>query len=98
MAYIPKIATFPTNLKNSKIKNSKPPKLVLAYVVGKIQSTPRLHCPLTELLDTSEYINEEQRPGWNFAHAQDNMNLRISRMFECIFFRLTRPNNISLKI
>ena len=31
---------FPQTPKNSKIQNSKPPKIVLAYVAGKIQSNP----------------------------------------------------------
>ena len=34
-------------------------------------------------------MNGEQ-PGWYFARAQDDLNLRIFRMFEGIFFRLTR--------
>ena len=42
-------------------------------------------CPLTESLDTTECMNEEQRPGWYFEHAQDDMNLHILCMFECIF-------------
>ena len=45
----------------------------------------RLHCPHTESLDTTECMNGEQRPGWYFAHAQDNLNLRMLRMFEGIF-------------
>ena len=44
------------------------------------QSDQGLRCPLTESLDTKERINVEQRPGWYFAHAQDDMNLLILRM------------------
>ena len=35
-------------------------------------------------LDTTEWMNGEQRPWWYFAHAQD-LNLHILRMFEGIF-------------
>ena len=38
------------------------------------QSDQGLHCPLQESLDTTEYINGEQRPGRDFAHAQDDEN------------------------
>ena len=41
------------------------------------QSDQGLHCPLAKLLDTTERINGEQRPGWDFAHAQGDLNLRI---------------------
>ena len=30
-----------------------------------------LHCPLTESLDTAEFMNEEPKPGWDCVHAQD---------------------------
>ena len=45
------------------------------------QSDQGLHCPLTESLDTIECMNGEQKPGWYLAHAQDDLNLRILRMF-----------------
>ena len=48
---------------------------------------------LIESLDTTEYMNEEQRPGWLFALAQDDRNLRILHMFE----RLTRPKFASVR-
>ena len=41
------------------------------------QSDQSLHCPLTESLDTMDCINLEQRPGWDLAHAQDDVNLHI---------------------
>ena len=41
-----------------------------------------LHYPLTESLDTTECINGEQRPGWYFAHVQDDLNVGILRIFE----------------
>ena len=44
-----------------------------------------LLCLLTESSDTTEFINGEQRPGWYFAHAQDDLNLRILRMFDDTF-------------
>ena len=34
-----------------------------------------LHCPIPWSLGTTECINGEQRPGWYFAHAQDDLNL-----------------------
>ena len=45
----------------------------------------RLHCPLTELLGTTECMNGEQRPGWYFAHAQDDLNRRILCLFKGTF-------------
>ena len=41
-----------------------------------------LHSPLAETFDGTEYMNGEQRPEWYFTHAQDDLNLRILRMFE----------------
>ena len=38
------------------------------------QSDLGLYCPLTESLDTTECMNGQQRPGWCFAHAQDDFN------------------------
>ena len=32
-----------------------------------------------------ECMNGESRPRWYFAHVQDDLNLRILRMFEGIF-------------
>ena len=49
------------------------------------QSDLGLRCPLTEPLDTTECMNGEKRPGWYFAHAQYELNLRILRMFENTF-------------
>ena len=34
------------------------------------QSDQGLCCPLTESFDTTEYINREQMPGWDIAHAR----------------------------
>ena len=50
------------------------------HVFGHMQSDQGFHCPLTESFDTTE----EQRPGY-FGHAQDDLNLRIVRMFEGTF-------------
>ena len=49
------------------------------------QSHQDLHCPLTESLDTTEYMNGEQRTGRYFAHMQYDLNLRILCMFEGTF-------------
>ena len=43
-----------------------------------------LHCPITELLDTTEYNNVEQRPGWYFANMQFDVNPNNLRMFKGI--------------
>ena len=37
-------------------------------------------------MDTTECMNGEQRPGWYFAHVQDDLNLHILRMFEGTFW------------
>ena len=50
------------------------------------QSDQGLPCSVTESLYTREYINGEQRPGWYFAHAPDDLYLRIFRKFEGMFF------------
>ena len=49
------------------------------------QSDHGLHCPLTESLDTIEYMNGQQSPGRYIAHAQDDLNLRILRVFKSTF-------------
>ena len=38
------------------------------------QSAQGIHCPLTESLDTIEFINGEQRPGCDLSHVQDGVN------------------------
>ena len=49
------------------------------------QSDQGLPCPLTESLDTVECINGEQMTELYFAHAHDDLNLRILHMFEGTF-------------
>ena len=49
------------------------------------QSDLGLHCLLTESLDTTEYINGEQRPRWYLANAQDDLNLHILSLFKDSF-------------
>ena len=55
------------------------------------QADQGLHCPLTELLDTTECLNWEQRPEWYFKHAQDDL---ICAFYTCskVYFRLVRPD------
>ena len=36
-----------------------------------------LHCPLTESLDTTECMNEEQVPGLYFIHTGDDLTVRF---------------------
>ena len=57
------------------------------------KSNQGIHFPLTESLDTIEGMNGEQRPVYYFAYAQDDLDLRILRMFEGTF-RLTRSSYI----
>ena len=54
------------------------------------QSDQSLTCPLTESLDAIEYLNGEQTTECYFARTQDDLNLRILRMFDGPF-RLTWP-------
>ena len=42
-----------------------------------VQSDQGLSSPLTESLYTTECMNGEKRPRQYFAHAQDDLNLRI---------------------
>ena len=44
------------------------------------QSDQGHRCLLTESFKTIECSNGEQLPGWDFAHAQDDLNLLILRM------------------
>ena len=59
-------------------------------VCASAQSDQGIHCPLTEALATSECMNRERRPGWYFAHAQDNPNLRNLSILKDISC-MTRP-------
>ena len=38
-----------------------------------------------ESSDTIECLNEEQIPGWDFAHMQNDMNLHIGHMLDGTF-------------
>ena len=49
------------------------------------QSDQGIHYLLTESLDTTECLSGWQRPGSYFAHAQDDLNLRILLMFKGTF-------------
>ena len=51
------------------------------------QSDQGYHCPLTESLHTTEYMNGEQKPGWYSVHTQDDLNLYICACLKalCIF-------------
>ena len=49
------------------------------------QSDEDLHCPLKESMDTTEYMNAEQRPGWYFAHAQDDLNAHFALVRRHVF-------------
>ena len=49
------------------------------------RSDQGLHCLLTDLLDITERMNGEQRPGRVFTHVQDAVNWNILRMFKGTF-------------
>ena len=49
------------------------------------QSDQGPRCPLTEALDITESMNNEQRPGWYLAHAQDDLHPFILRMLKGTF-------------
>ena len=49
------------------------------------QSNQGLHCPLIELLDTTEFKNGEQRSERYFAHMQDDVIPYILRMLRVAF-------------
>ena len=63
---------------SSGIRGQRRPRSACASV----QSDQGLHCPLTESLDTTECMNGVQSLGKYFAHAQDDLNMSIMRMFE----------------
>ena len=44
-----------------------------------------LRCPQTKSLDIIECFSGEQRPGWYFVHAQDDLNPHILPMLEGTF-------------
>ena len=50
------------------------------YGQRRTRSDQGLHCPLIESLGTTEGINGEQRPGWYFAHAQNDLNARFAHV------------------
>ena len=55
-----------------------------AYTTAKVQISPCIHTVWSgpslsarESLNTTEYMNWEQQPGWYFAYAQDYLNQRV---------------------
>ena len=63
-------------------------KCLRAYANSESPEQPSdqgLNCLLTESLNTTVCRNSEQRPGWLFANAQDDLNLHILCMFEVTF-------------
>ena len=59
------------------------------------QSDEGLNCPLTELLDTTECMNREQRPGCYLEHAQDDLNLRSAHIRRHFFSHDAPKTDIS---
>ena len=62
---------------SSGICGQRKPRSACAFA----QMDQGLHCPLTESLDTIACMNGKQRFELYFAHAQDDLNLYILRMF-----------------
>ena len=60
------------------------------------QSDQGLHCPLTELLNTTEYVNGEQMPGCYFAHAQADLNTHFAHV-RMYFFACSGPYIVDLR-
>ena len=56
-----------------------------------------LHCPLTESFDTTDCMNGEQRPGWYFAHAHDDLICALCAWLKTRF-RLMRAICSSLSV
>ena len=50
--------------------------------------------PLLSANRLIECLNVEQMSGWGFARVQDDVNLRILRMFECLFVVLRDPYKV----
>ena len=72
-------------------------KAQVSLRIRAAQSDQDLYCPLTELFDTIECIIEEQRSSWYFAHAQDDVNMRILHMFESAFSASPGPNDLKIR-
>ena len=49
------------------------------------QSDLGIRCPQTESPDTTDRFNEEQMPGRDCAHVQDNMNLTFCACTKFLF-------------
>ena len=66
--------------------------------MGTAWSYQGLHYPQTESLDTTECMSGEQRPGYYFAHAQDDLNLHVLRKYEgnFSFSAQNQPHCLSL--
>ena len=58
------------------------------------QSDQGLRCPQTESLDTIEFCNVQEMPGWDYACARWCLNLHILRIFKGTFFYWRGPDNL----
>ena len=58
-------------------------------VCANAQTDLGLCCPLTELWDTVEHVKGQPTSLRMTVHAQDDLNLRIARMLDEVFFHLT---------
>ena len=50
-----------------------------------VKSQMHSRSPLHEWLDTIDSVNGEQKPSWDLAHVQDDVNPHILRMLEGTF-------------
>ena len=64
-------------------RHARTAKAQIRLRISAIWSGPSLSA--NRIMDTIECIDGEEWPGCDFAHAQDDLNLRISRMFEDTF-------------
>ena len=60
------------------------------------QSDQGLDCPLTEILDTTECMDIEQRSALYFVHAKNDLYSCILRMFEGNFFFMLDTANLRI--
>ena len=49
------------------------------------QSDQGLRCPLTEILDITEWMKGEQMPRWYFSHEQVDLNVQFAHVWRHVF-------------
>ena len=69
-------------MRKHSIGHMRTANVLVSQLDASALSDQGLRRPLTESSDITKYMNGEQRPGWYFGHAQDDLKLRILRVFE----------------